>query len=201
MKNYIQIGANIGYDNFFEIIQKLETKSNVFLIEPNSNLIEKLTECYKCLRQKHNIIIINAGIVHDLEVCKLYVPQPPYTDMHSSVINRHGINNDNVANCIEFKPIKLNDFFVDNNISEVELLSIDTEGYDYTILDSINLDNIIIRNIECEYWSYDNNDINDLIKIRPSTFSKIQKKFSNIYNITEDTRDGMLTHIFTFKTT
>ena len=32
MKNYIQIGANIGYDSFFERIQKTRNKVKCFFI-------------------------------------------------------------------------------------------------------------------------------------------------------------------------
>jgi hypothetical protein len=38
MKIYIQIGANIGNDDFFEKIKSIEEPSTIHLFEPNSNL-------------------------------------------------------------------------------------------------------------------------------------------------------------------
>lgn len=55
MKNYIQIGANIGNDDFQKIIENLKEMSTVILIEPNLILLEQLSNNYKHLKDKHNI--------------------------------------------------------------------------------------------------------------------------------------------------
>jgi FkbM family methyltransferase len=197
MKNYIQIGANVGEDHFFEEIKRLNDRSNIYLIEPNAHLISRLTKCYKILDDIHNIHIINAGVVHDESINKLYVAGT--AGGHSAVCKRKSLPENYFNDILEFTPLILNKFFIEKNIQEVELLYIDTEGYDYMILDSINFNNFKIKNIECEYWSYDNDYGNETIQTGPLAFKKLRQKIDTKYDISECIRDEMKTHLFKLK--
>lgn len=169
MKNYIQIGTNQGNDDFFGMVQRIEEKSNIFLIEPIKNLIPKIEECYNNLKEKHNIIILNNGIVTDKNINKLNV-YLDYGDMAlSSIINRKSY--ENIVNTIDFNPLTFDELCETYDIKEIELLYIDTEGYDYTIINSIDLDKINISNIICEIWDYDI-DSSDEIKTGPTFFNE-----------------------------
>jgi len=197
MKNYIQIGANVGDDHFFEEIKRLNDRSNIYLIEPNIHVINRLTKCYEILNDIHNIYIINAGVVHDESINKLYVAGT--IGDHSAVYKRKTLPENYINDVLKFTPLILNKFFIEKNIQEVELLYIDTEGYDYMILDSINFDNFKIKNIECEYWPYDNDDANEILQTGPVAFEKLKQKIHTKYHISECTRDEMKTHLFKLK--
>ena len=46
MKTYIQIGANIGNDDFFEKMKSIDRPSIIHLFEPNKNLVCELNKNY-----------------------------------------------------------------------------------------------------------------------------------------------------------
>jgi hypothetical protein len=55
MKVFIQIGANVGNDDFQRVIEDSSEKLNVILVEPNPALQESLLESYIDLKKIHNI--------------------------------------------------------------------------------------------------------------------------------------------------
>lgn len=169
MKTYIQIGTNDGNDEFKKRIEQLKNKSNVYLIEPNSDLISKIEENYKSLKEIHNVFILNVGIVSHKGINELY------TDLNysgfSSVINR---KSHNLSSKIQFTPLTFQELCDTNNISNIELLYIDTEGYDYTILNSIDFKTVNIKKIICELWPYDI-DSDDNILTGPTFFNNVIK--------------------------
>lgn len=199
MKTYIQIGANKGNDTFYQRIQKLNSRSRVILIEPNSSLIQKLIECYKPLQNFHDIIILNVGIVHDKSINKLVTygkTSSNIIDGLSSVIERKSCPEWPKQYLIDFVPMTFNELCTTYQINEIENLYIDTEGYDYTIIDNINLEDCIIHKIECEKWSHDSDSSSD-IKTGPSFFENVLKpKLLQKYSMTEEIHEDMLTHVF-----
>lgn len=155
MTNYIQIGANIGGDEFRQRMCHLPNPSTIHLIEPNILLHEELRNSYSDLSE-HEIHIHNFGIStennSELEL-NLYTETG-----HSSLINRrsHQCKTDSLK--IECKTF--NDFCKERSITHVELLYIDAEGLDYEIINSIDLNIVKINEIICEVWPYDNDDMN-----------------------------------------
>ncbi len=154
-KNYVQIGSNVGDDSFQRIMENITDKSNIFLIEPNSDLIEQLSYNYINLKNQHNIIIINSGISLTDEYIDLYL----YDDSsHSSIINKRSHPNKSSK---KIKCVNFNHFCDKYHIKNIELLSIDTEGMDYEILNSIDLSKIKIQNILFEKWAFEKDDLNN----------------------------------------
>jgi len=159
MKNYIQIGANIGNDDFQKIVENLTESSTIILVEPNILLLEQLSNNYKHLNDKHNIIIYPYGISIKNEIAEFYQYGEIYGNY--SLINRktHPLKNNVTTSKIETVTFnKMCDYF---SITDIELLFIDTEGMDYEILNSIDLTKINIETIIFEKWIFDNDDINN----------------------------------------
>ena len=138
MKNYIQIGANIGNDDFQKMIMNSQEKLKVILVEPNTNLIDSLSNNYNNLKDKHEIIIFPYGISLSNEMINFYL----YDDIHgnSSILDRrtHPVK----SHYIKIPTVTFNNLCEQFNISEIELLFIDTEGFDYEILNSIDLSKV-----------------------------------------------------------
>lgn len=198
MKNYVQIGTNNGNDSFKLFVQTLEERANIFLIEPNSGLINDIHESYKHLKANHNIVVLNNGIVHEKNFTNtIFVYDDPNMHALSSIVDRKSFPFSRKS--LNFFPLTFSEFCSQYNVAAIELLCIDTEGYDYSILDSINFDEIQIKVIECEKWPYDE-DSSSLIKTGPSFFQNyLLPKMTNRYSVIECTRDGMTTHLFTLK--
>ena len=134
-------------------------------VNPNG-LIENNYESFKNI---HNVTILNIGIVADKNIDTLYIHSD--ANAFSSIINRKSFN---LSSKMQFKPLLFKELCDEYNISDIELLYIDTEGYDYTIINSINFESIDIKKIICELWPYDI-DSNDEILTGPKYFDNIIK--------------------------
>jgi FkbM family methyltransferase len=170
MKTYIQIGTNNGDDDFFKLVSDLTEKTNIILIEPQSDLIPIIESNYKGLMDKHNITILNNGVVHDKTINSLYKYDETTNGVLSSVIHRKSY--DSVVDSINFEPITISEICEKYKIDKIDLLFIDTEGYDYTIINSLDLDKLNITEIICEIWPYDI-DSNDIIVTGPTYFNDV----------------------------
>ena len=180
MKNYIQIGTNQGNDDFFNIVKNIKEKSNIFLIEPIKTLIPIIENNYNGLKEYHNIIILNNGIVTDKNINKIIIYQDSGDFALSSIIERKSYQN--AVDSVEFEPLTFQELCETYNIKEIELLYIDAEGYDYTIINSIDLNQINIRTLVCEKWDYDI-DSSNFIRTDPIFFNEtIIPKMKN-YNL------------------
>ena len=80
---------------------------------------------------------------------------------------------------LSFTPVLFNDFCKLKNIKEIELLSIDTEGLDYDILNNIDLDSIDIKCIFFELWPYDNDDAENKVETGHILLNTLIQKYSN----------------------
>ena len=193
MKNYIQIGSNVGDDYFQRMIENINENVRVILIEPNSDLLNMLIRNYKKLQEKHEIVIIDSCIsIDDKNFTNLYVYR---SSGHSSLINRksHPLK----PNVRKVKSINFNKFCEINLINEIEFLFIDTEGLDYEILNSIDMSKIDIKIIIIEHWPFDNDDLNSIYRTGPNFLnSTIISKFKN-YNWEDIIIDGMKSYKLT----
>jgi FkbM family methyltransferase len=158
-KTYVQIGANVGNDDFYAKVKNLTEPSIIHLIEPNITLHSELLKCYEELSKLHNISVHGYGISNKSEhVClNLYD-----NSGLSSIINRKSYSHKTTAIDIVCKSFDV--FCEDNQISHIDYLCIDTEGLDYEILNSIDINRINIDVIEFEEWPYENDDDNDNYK-------------------------------------
>lgn len=157
MKVYVEIGANIGKDDFQKLIESLTERSRVILIEPNFELLDKLHDNYDMLKIQHEIIICPYGIALTNGTANIYL----YPERrHSSLMNRR-------HNIPEGVTIRKADTMTFNalcdkfSITKIEYLSIDAEGLDYEILNSIDLSKVDIKTIVFEKWNIDNDDLNE----------------------------------------
>ena len=182
MKTYIQIGTNNGDDDFFKIVSNLTEKTNIILIEPQSYLIPTIESNYKGLIDKHNITILNNWVVHDKTITNLYEYEETTNGVLSSVIHRKSY--DNVVNLINFEPITILEICDKYKIDKIDLLFIDTEGYDYTIINSLDLKKLNITEIICEIWPYDI-DSNDTIITGPTYFNDVIIPKLNDYTLSK----------------
>jgi FkbM family methyltransferase len=194
MDVYVQIGSNVGNDHFQKIIENTKDKSKIILIEPNIDLLKELSENYKELNDKHEIIISNFGISLTNEFLEFYL----YTDIsgHSSIIRRKSHPPDIFK---KIKTISFNEFCEKLLIKDIECLYIDTEGLDYEILNSIDFSKINIQTIYFEKWGFDNDDLNEKYRTGPEFLKSVLLKFENYIYETEFI-DGMETYKLTKKT-
>lgn len=190
MKNYVQIGSNVGNDYFQKLISNIKEKSNIFLFEPNNLLIEQLKENYLEISKNHNVIIVNKGVVVDKNINKLYVYKQSPIDTKipnyglTSIIHRKSF--DNVLETIPMETITFDEFCKEYDLKEIELLMIDTEGYDYEILNSIKIEEIDIKEIACEHWGCEDDDLDKSRTIRTGNnflYDVIKPKFEKYYSI------------------
>jgi FkbM family methyltransferase len=154
MKIYIQIGANVGNDEFFRKVKELKSPAEIHLIEPNKNLHDELRQCYSSLSNYHNILIHDFGISNKSEISVLNL----YSNSGlSSLIDRKSYNYKQSQ--IEIYCKTFNEFCKEFKISKIEYLTIDTEGLDYEILNSIDPSSIDIKEIVFEVWPYEEDDL------------------------------------------
>lgn len=187
MKNYVQIGSNIGNDDFYEMCRNVSEKTNILLIEPNGLLLQQLEENYRELKNDNlNIKIFNIGIVSNIQnINNLYI----YHDGGlSSTLRRRTLGEP--IEKIKFIPKTFNDFCLEHEISNIEVLFIDTEGLDYEILNSIDIEKINIKDIYFEYWPHENDDLNGKVLTGDHQLKKVFDKYKD-YSIKEIILGGM----------
>ena len=168
MSTFFQIGTHKGHDTFFEFVLKYNP-DNIFLVEPQSQHFPIIRDCYK----EYNYKLIE-GVIHEkesgLEV-DLFLPDndkrhttsaslEPMIDWEHDILPGFGVREDKLKKRIDLEPIKVkaynfNDICKEEKITEIDLLVLDTEGYDNIIIDSINFDKVKIKCIIFEIWPFD----------------------------------------------
>jgi FkbM family methyltransferase len=145
---FIQIGANDGitHDDIYTFVTRNKVRGIV--IEPLPDFFEKLVDNYK----KHpQIKKINVAIHHENKKLELYRVNskiselPKWSQGIASFDKEHhlkcGIPSKYII-CEEVDCMSFDELIVQNNISYIDLLQIDTEGYDYQIIKMINFNQI-----------------------------------------------------------
>ena len=159
MKTYIQIGSNIGNDDFQKEIEFLTEPSFIILVEPNIRLLNELKSNYESLKTKHKIIFCDRAISLKEQETKLYI----YLESgHSSLIKRK--SHMRPIEEMSVKSITFNDLCETFSINEIELLQIDTEGLDYEIVNSIDFSQIKINKLIFELWGHPDDDLNGVYR-------------------------------------
>jgi len=177
MKTYIQIGANIGNDDFHKIIEGIDEKIRLFLIEPNIDLLDDLSKNYSDLKNKHEIIIIDKAISLSNGLVNFYLRTDIENFGGSSLLNRkrYPLNVTRKVTAITF-----NKLCEDYSINCVEYLCVDTEALDYEILNSIDLSKIFIKTILFEKWDEGDEDLNGVYKNGVTFFNEfLSSKFKD----------------------
>ena len=165
-KIFFQIGTNNGNDVFRDLI-KQSNPDLVILVEPNKTLINQIKTNYKDVK---NVIIYNNAIYYNNdELVELYIPAKKgimgskadngltYGSEHFSLLpmNDWGEKDDMVK--ITAKSITFDEICKVNNITNIEYLQIDTEGFDCEIIKMIDLKKYKIKQIRFEKWIFNTN--------------------------------------------
>ncbi|HPQ08427.1 MAG TPA: FkbM family methyltransferase [Bacteroidia bacterium] len=147
----MDIGANIGSTSLF-IAQKIGSTGKVFSFEPDKYNFIQLSKNIS-LNKFKNIEIFNYGLGNIKGEFKLYI---------STTDNRGGnrIIADTNYNNKEYSIIhveRLDDFVEKNNISKIDLIKIDVEGYEYNVL--IGAEKVIRKNKPVLFIELDDNNL------------------------------------------
>ena len=162
-KVFFQIGTNDGNDLFRELVIK-NNPDIIILVEPNESLINEIKKNYMNIKNVH--IYNNAVYYNDDEMLELYIPAKNgimgtradnniiYDDGHFSLLpmNDWGSKNDMVK--ITTKSITFDKICRIHNITNIDYLQIDTEGFDSEIIKMINLSKYKINKIRFEKWGF-----------------------------------------------
>jgi FkbM family methyltransferase len=160
--NYLQIGANDGVmnDPMFRFVKRNSKKISGWLLEPIPEVFKNLVSHYSAFKniQCFNFAIHNTNATMSLYRVKpeLESKLPEFSKGIASFDLNHfkktGLVPDNsYMESILVKCITLSDFLSENKIDSVDLMVIDTEGYDYKILLSLLDTNLRPRIIRFEH--------------------------------------------------
>tara|TARA_R100001163_G_scaffold49923_1_gene37569 strand:- start:367 stop:1014 length:648 start_codon:yes stop_codon:yes gene_type:complete len=150
-KLFFQIGTNDGNDAFRLLVEDYQPKKT-FLVEPWEDLYSKIHESYK--GKNYNLI---EGVVHDKErgEANLYFPENDFNRPQHSTLAPMTNWNKQKLRPVTVSAYNFNDICVEHNIKEIELLMLDTEGFDFAILNSIDFSKVKINNIITENFGFD----------------------------------------------
>jgi FkbM family methyltransferase len=163
---FFQIGTNDGNDLFNKIVFN-EKPDLIILVEPNNGLSDTIKKNYEFISQVTNVVIYNNAIYYenDKEV-ELAIPSKngvygnradngiTYCDVHFSLVpmNDWGKKEDMVI--IKSKTITFDQICQNHNITDIEYLQIDTEGFDTEIIKMIDFSKYKIKCLRFEKWGF-----------------------------------------------
>jgi FkbM family methyltransferase len=148
-KPFVQIGANVGADKFFELCIN-NSPSFIILVEPSVSNAAALQACYKGF--KCPVHIEHVAITDDKNIHHINMYSPTSSNAHYSI---QPMKNWSKSSVYSVSATTLQNLFNKYSITEVGLLFIDTEGNDARIINSINFKTFTIDNIIYENWGFD----------------------------------------------
>jgi len=130
MGTLVYIGANVG-----ESVGKIYYKySQVYCFEPNPINFKILQKKFE---NRRNVTLVNAAVSGVNGVAPFYLSDNANNFASSSLAKFSMARSIRESDVIEVQTIDFLTFFDRNNISVIDLLVTDTEGYDYSILRSM----------------------------------------------------------------
>ncbi|MDX5385994.1 MAG: FkbM family methyltransferase [Alteromonadaceae bacterium] len=148
---FIQIGANDGqrFDPIYEFVTSENFKFSGLVVEPVPRFYRALKQVY-C--DQPGIKAINAAIHNDQSEATLYVVGEAYeSKVPEWALGTASFNRDHVikpqvpeayVEAIQVPCLSLSELMRQESIEHIDLLQIDTEGYDAEIVRSINFDKV-----------------------------------------------------------
>lgn len=147
--NVLQIGCNSGNDKAEAFIkQNINNINNIILIDPQIECLFEIKERYNFAKGK--VFLMNCAISLKNGIMNFYQPAKDEKSGHSSLKIEHLINHKHQQiNKIITPSIKINDLLKILEI-KINFLFVDAEGFDYEIINSINLKKYPIEWIQYE---------------------------------------------------
>jgi FkbM family methyltransferase len=143
---FLQIGANDGFSH--DPINAFVTANRVagIVVEPLPDMYKALCETY---RKHPQIRKLNVAIHEELDHVTLYRPDPERVgrmsgiaslnqDRHELTSTRTGIRAEDII-AVEVPAVSLSELLKQERVEHLDLLQIDTEGYDMKILAGLDL--------------------------------------------------------------
>ena len=165
---FIDIGANIGIYTLLAS-KHIRKDGKVFAFEPSDWAYNRLKENLK-LNETKNVEVFKLAVSNFTGLKQFYVCED---DAYNSLISTPMKE---VQKVVEVESICLNDFCVNRNIDQIEILKIDVEGADYLVLkgaeEILKSDKSPI--IVCEF----NQKISGGITYNKDEFSEFMKELS-----------------------
>jgi FkbM family methyltransferase len=194
-----QIGTNDGNDRFRDTIKR-NKPDLVILVEPNESLINEIKKNYVDIPNVH--IYSNAIYYKNDEILELYIPRAKNGIINSVADNGYGTSHFSLLPMndwgdkrdmlkITTKSITFDEICRIHNITTIQYLQIDTEGFDSEIIKMIDLSKYTIKNIRFEKWPFNpdcftrhNNDLSNELGVNGMN-SVINKLKMHNYSISD----------------
>lgn len=163
---FFQIGTNNGNDLFNMHVLK-EKPDLVILVEPNKDLVNEIMKNYELIEQFSKVVIYNNAIYYENnQTVDLVIPSKhgiygqkadngfTYGDQHFSLVPMNDWGKKEDMASIQAKTITFDQICKNHNITTIEYLQIDTEGFDTEIIKMIDFSKYKIKNIRFEKWGF-----------------------------------------------
>jgi FkbM family methyltransferase len=148
-KPFVQIGANVGSDKFYEFCI-MNSPSFVVLIEPSASNKPALEACYQGF--KCPVYIEQVAITDNKDIHEINMFSPTTSNAHYSIQPMKDWSKNSVCSV---SATTLENIFNKFQITDAGLLFIDTEGNDARIINSIDFSKFNIDTIIYEHWGFD----------------------------------------------
>mgnify|MGYP003333746143 CR=1 FL=1 len=173
--NIIQVGTNKAYDNLSTIINKYSNNeiNKLIMVEPFAYHNKSIEACYSNFSNKlyiENIVITpnenhdpteNIWYHHDDSVHSNAYELASLNKQHASNIRSNYQIND--MKSLELPCLTLNELFNKYDTQTIDILYIDTEGFDDKLIYNINFDFFIIKKIFYENLHIDANKLREFL--------------------------------------
>jgi FkbM family methyltransferase len=154
---FIEVGANDGVsvDPLHELIVK--NKWSGILVEPNPIMIRDLTNNYK---DQDNLIIEQCIISEKSGIIDFYYNGDNITTLHNTLCESYAkYNFGKDLKVVPTLSLTFNDLILKHNVTKVDVLMIDVEGYDCALLKAFPYNIIKPKIVRAEYFHvYHNNN-------------------------------------------
>lgn len=185
---FFDIGAHKG--KYTDLLFKEYNIKKAYLFEPQVKMYNFIKEKYK---DNNFINVYNQGVSNKTENVLFYInkhnltssikrlnPKNKYLNLKSKLFstNLDGM----IENNLNIKTIKLEEFFLENNILNIDLIKIDTEGHEYEVLAGLEGKIKFIKAFLIEfhddetYLNYSSNKIENIL-LKNNFFLKKKIKF------------------------
>jgi FkbM family methyltransferase len=145
----------------------MKNKCSGLLVEPQISMLNKCKIRYKNIQ---NLEYLNAAIYSKKKKIKLYKVNKALDYSHTGWASVIGSRFENTIYKKDFsyeivEGVPLNDILIKYNIKQLDLLQIDTEGYDFEILKLFNFDCLQPKLIQLEHSHLKKNEIFDATRL------------------------------------